>query len=59
MPTFCVVAVLPNKMGERNRHTLDTLIGYSFEHGLIKQRFGVDDLFLPLDQGRKRGGYRI
>ncbi|MGE3645078.1 MAG: ABC transporter substrate-binding protein [Beijerinckiaceae bacterium] len=46
-------------LGERNRNILDTLIGYSHDCGLIKQRFEVDDLFLPVDQGRKRGGYRI
>lgn len=46
-------------LSDRNRNTLDTLIGYSHEHGLIKNRFSVDDLFLPVDQGRKRGNYRI
>lgn len=45
---------------EKNRKVLDTLIGYSHEQGLIKTRFTPDDLFINVDQGRKRGGeYRI
>jgi 4,5-dihydroxyphthalate decarboxylase len=47
-------------LGEKNRKVLDTLIGYSHEQGLIKTRFTPDDLFINVDQGRKRGGeYRI
>jgi 4,5-dihydroxyphthalate decarboxylase len=45
---------------EKNRKVLDTLIGYSHEQGLIRRRFTPDELFLSVDQGRKRGGeYRI
>ncbi len=40
---------------ERNRHTLETLAGYSFEQGLTKRRMPVDELFLSVFQGRKRG----
>jgi 4,5-dihydroxyphthalate decarboxylase len=40
---------------ERNRKTLETLIGYSYEHGLIKRRPALEELFLDVSQGRKRG----
>jgi len=47
-------------LGEKNRKTLETLIGYSHAQGLIKKRPTLEDLFLNVDQGRKRGGeYRI
>ena len=39
---------------------LDTLVRYSHEQGLIKKRPALEQLFLHVDQGRKRGGeYRI
>jgi len=41
---------------DQNRKTIDTLAGYSHEQGLIKRRPAWDDLFLPVSQGRKRGG---
>jgi 4,5-dihydroxyphthalate decarboxylase len=45
---------------DRNRKNLGTLIGYSHEQGLIKQKPAVDDLFLNVSQGRKRGSeFRI
>jgi 4,5-dihydroxyphthalate decarboxylase len=44
---------------ERNRNNFDTLIGYSHEQGLIKRRFQIEDLFTPIDQGRKRGIERM
>ena len=44
----------------KNRKNLETLIGYSHEQGLIKQKPAVDDLFLNVSQGRKRGSeFRI
>jgi 4,5-dihydroxyphthalate decarboxylase len=43
-------------LSDKNRKVLDTLIGYSHEQGLIKKRFTPDELFLSVDQGRKRGG---
>ncbi|MCC2097864.1 MAG: ABC transporter substrate-binding protein [Hyphomicrobiales bacterium] len=46
-------------LSDLNRNTLDTMIGYSHDCGLIRQRFSVNDLFLDVGQGRKRGGYRI
>jgi 4,5-dihydroxyphthalate decarboxylase len=45
---------------EQNRTTLETLVGYSHEQGLIKRRPSLEDLFLNVSQGRKRGDvYRI
>jgi len=47
-------------LSERNRKNLETLIGYSYEQGLIKKRPTLEQLFLSVDQGYKRGGeYRI
>ena len=44
----------------KNRKNLETLIGYSHEQGLIKKKPAVDDLFLNVSQGRKRGSeFRI
>jgi len=45
---------------EKNRKNLDALIGYSHEQGLIKKKPSLEQLFLSVDQGFKRGGeYRI
>ena len=45
---------------DKNRKVLETLAGYSHEQGLIKKRPALEQLFLSVDQGRKRGGeYRI
>jgi 4,5-dihydroxyphthalate decarboxylase len=45
---------------DKNRLVLETLVGYSHEQGLIKTRPALEQLFLNVDQGRKRGGeYRI
>jgi 4,5-dihydroxyphthalate decarboxylase len=45
---------------DNNRKNLETLAGYSHEQGLIKKRPLLDELFLSVDQGFKRGGeYRI
>ena len=45
---------------EKNRKVLETLVGYSCEQGLTRKRAKLEDLFLNVDQGRKRGGeYRI
>ena len=46
-------------LSERNRHTLETLIGYSHAHGMLKRKPSVDELFLDVSQGRKSGGHRI
>jgi 4,5-dihydroxyphthalate decarboxylase len=39
----------------KNVHTLDTLAGYAHEQGMTRRRLTMDDLFVPVDQGRKRG----
>jgi len=39
--------------------TLETLARYSFEQGLTKRLIPLDELFLDVSQGRKRGGFRI
>jgi 4,5-dihydroxyphthalate decarboxylase len=42
-------------LGEKNRHTIETLAGYSHEQGLTRRRLTADDLFVSVFQGRKRG----
>jgi 4,5-dihydroxyphthalate decarboxylase len=44
---------------DANRHTLETLAGYSFEQGLIRRKPALEDIFIDVSQGRKRGEYRI
>ncbi|MGB9043623.1 MAG: hypothetical protein WCC81_14265, partial [Pseudolabrys sp.] len=45
---------------DKNRKVLETLVGYSHEQGLIKKRPSLEQLFLSVDTGRKRGGeFRI
>jgi len=42
-------------MGDANRKQLEQLVGYSHEQGMIRRRIPVEELFLPVSQGRKRG----
>ena len=44
---------------DRNRKTLETLVSYSYEQGLISRRIPLDELFLDVGQGRKREVYKI
>ena len=46
-------------LSERNRHNLETLVGYSHEQGLIGRRIPLDELFLDVSVGRKRGEFRM
>ena len=46
-------------LSDANRHNLDTLVGYSHEQGMLKRRWPLDELFLNVSQGRKRGGFRV
>lgn len=47
-------------LSAKNRNNLETLIGYSHEQGLIKRRPKLDELFLSVSTGRKRGSeFRI
>lgn len=40
---------------KQNRHTLETLVGYSHEQGLIRRRIPLEELFLSVSQGEGRG----
>jgi 4,5-dihydroxyphthalate decarboxylase len=40
---------------DKNRHSIETLAGYSHEQGLTKRRHTADELFVSVFQGRKRG----
>ena len=42
-------------LSERNNHTLETLVRYAHEQGLIRREIPLEELFLSVFQGRKRG----
>lgn len=42
-------------LGEQNRKQLEMLVGFSHQHGQIKRAIPLDELFLNVSQGRKRG----
>ena len=44
---------------EQNRKTFETMVGYSHEQGLIKRKVPLDELFLDVGQGAKRGGFKV
>ncbi|MGE3710022.1 MAG: ABC transporter substrate-binding protein, partial [Hyphomicrobiaceae bacterium] len=46
-------------LSDQNRKTLGAMIGYSHEQGLIKRRLEVDELFLDVSEGKKRGTFRV
>jgi 4,5-dihydroxyphthalate decarboxylase len=46
-------------LGDQNRKNLETLVGYSHAHGLISRRVPLEELFLDVSQGRKRGTFRV
>ncbi len=47
-------------LSNKNRKNLETLVGYSYDLGLIKRRPALDELFLNVSEGRKRGAeFRI
>jgi 4,5-dihydroxyphthalate decarboxylase len=48
-----------NGLTPRNQVTLETLARYSYEQGLTPRLIPLDELFLDVSQGRKRGGFRI
>lgn len=41
-----------------NVKNLETVVGYSHEQGLIGRRIPLDELFLSVSEGRKRGHFR-
>jgi len=43
---------------ERNRKNFETFVGYSHSHGLISRKIPLEELFLDVSQGRKRGTSR-
>jgi 4,5-dihydroxyphthalate decarboxylase len=45
-------------LSPQNRKNFETLVDYSHEQGLIKRNIPVDELFLEVSQGRKRGRFR-
>ena len=45
-------------LGAANTKNLETLVGYSHEQGLISRRLPLDELFLNVSEGRKRGTFR-
>lgn len=47
-------------LSERNRRNLEMLVGYSHAGGLIERAVPLEELFLSVSQGRKRGDhYRV
>ena len=46
-------------LDDANRKILETLVGYSYEQGLISRRIPLDELFIDVAEGRKRGTFRI
>ncbi len=48
-----------NGLTARNRVTLETLARYSHEQGLTQRLMPLDELFIDVSEGRKRGGFRI
>jgi len=45
-------------MTSLNVKNLETVVGYSHEQGLISRRIPLDELFLSVSEGRKRGHFR-
>lgn len=43
---------------DRNRNNLETLVRYSHANGMISRAIPLDELFLSVSQGRKRGSFR-
>jgi 4,5-dihydroxyphthalate decarboxylase len=46
-------------LGDQNRKNVETLVGFSHEQGLISRKIPVEELFLDVSQGRKRGGFKV
>lgn len=42
-------------LSEQNRNNLQTLIGYAHEQGLLRRKPTLDEIFIDIFQGRKRG----
>jgi 4,5-dihydroxyphthalate decarboxylase len=46
-------------LGERNAGNFERLVAYAHEQGLIRRALPLDELFLNVSEGRKRGEFRI
>jgi 4,5-dihydroxyphthalate decarboxylase len=46
-------------LGERNARNFERLVSYSHEQGAIAHPLSLDELFLNVSEGRKRGEFRI
>ena len=44
---------------EANRRNLERLVSYSHEQGAIERPLALDELFLDVSEGRRRGEFRI
>ena len=43
----------------RNRANISAMVGYSREQGLIKRKLAVDELFLNVSEGHRRGSFKV
>ena len=48
-----------NGLTPQNTITLETLLRYSHDQGLTRRLLTLDEMFLDVSQGRKRGGFRV
>lgn len=46
-------------LSDRNKTGLAAMIGYSHEQGLIGRNLPVEELFLSVSEGRKRGSFKV
>lgn len=44
---------------ERNRKNFETLTGYAAEQGILSAKIPLEELFIDVSEGFKRGGFRI
>ena len=44
---------------DRNRANIGAMVAYSHEQGLIKRKLSMEELFVSISEGRKRGGFKI
>lgn len=48
-----------NGLSAQNEMNISTLMQYSHEQGLIRRMIPMDELFLDVSEGRKRGSFRV
>ena len=54
-----IFAVAATHLSDKNRHTLDTLVGYSYEQGMLKRRWPLDASLIIHRYGRLEPGANI